>query len=63
MREGLDEESLDVFDLLKKPDLSTKEVQRIKTVSVRAIRNFLNNEPHTIGPFPAILILASGARA
>lgn len=34
MREGLDEESLAVFDLLKKPDLSPGEIKRIKEVAV-----------------------------
>jgi type I restriction enzyme, R subunit len=37
VREGLDEESLAVFDLLKKPDLSAKEIERIKTVAVDLI--------------------------
>lgn len=35
--EGLDEESLAVFDLLKKPDLSPKEIKRIKGVSVELL--------------------------
>lgn len=34
VREGLDEESLALFDLLKKPDLSSKEINRIKEVAV-----------------------------
>ncbi len=34
VREGLDEESLAVFDLLKKPELSPKEIKRIKAVAV-----------------------------
>jgi len=34
IREGLDEESLAVFDLLKKPDLSPAEIKRIKAVAV-----------------------------
>jgi len=34
VREGLDEESLAVFDLLKKPDLSAQEIKRIKAVAV-----------------------------
>jgi len=34
VREGLDEESLAVFDLLKKPNLSQSEIKRIKEVSV-----------------------------
>jgi len=33
VREGLDEESLAVFDLLKKPDLSPYEIKRIKAVA------------------------------
>ena len=34
VREGLDEESLAVFDLLKKPDLKARDIKRIKDVSV-----------------------------
>ena len=34
VREGLDEESLAIFDLLKKPDLSGAEIKRIKKVAV-----------------------------
>ena len=34
VREGLDEESLAIFDLLKKPDLSAAEIKQIKEVSV-----------------------------
>lgn len=34
MREGLDEETLALFDLLKKPDLDKKDIQRIKKVAV-----------------------------
>lgn len=34
MREGLDEESLAVFDLLKKPDLTPGDIKRIKAVAV-----------------------------
>lgn len=33
-REGLDEESLAIFDLLKKPELSAAEIKRIKDVAV-----------------------------
>ena len=33
VREGLDEESLAIFDLLRKPDLSAKEIKRIKEVA------------------------------
>ncbi|MEJ2652660.1 MAG: HsdR family type I site-specific deoxyribonuclease, partial [Gammaproteobacteria bacterium] len=34
IREGLDEESLAIFDLLKKPELSSAEIKRIKKVAV-----------------------------
>jgi len=34
IREGLDEESLAIFDLLKKPDLKDSEIRRIKKVAV-----------------------------
>ena len=34
MREGLDEESLSIFDLLKKQKLSAKDIKRIKSVAV-----------------------------
>jgi type I restriction enzyme R subunit len=34
VREGLDEESLAVFDLLKKPDLTPGDIKRIKAVAV-----------------------------
>jgi type I restriction enzyme R subunit len=34
MREGLDEESLAVFDLLKKPNLTPSDIKRIKAVAV-----------------------------
>jgi type I restriction enzyme, R subunit len=34
MREGLDEESLALFDLLKKPDLTPAAVKKIKNVAV-----------------------------
>jgi len=34
IREGLDEESLSIFDLLKKKDLSPKDIKQIKTVAV-----------------------------
>jgi type I restriction enzyme R subunit len=37
--EGLDEESLAVFDLLKKPDLSPKDIKRIKDVAVELLDN------------------------
>ncbi|QPB72259.1 type I restriction endonuclease subunit R [Magnetovirga frankeli] len=34
VREGLDEESLAVFDLLRKPDLTSGDIKRIKAVAV-----------------------------
>lgn len=34
IREGLDEESLAMFDLLKKPDLEPRDIKRIKAVAV-----------------------------
>ena len=34
MREGLDEESLAIFELLKKQDLSSSDIKRIKAVVV-----------------------------
>jgi type I restriction enzyme R subunit len=37
MREGLDEESLAIFDLLKKPDLKPTEIQRIKAVATQLL--------------------------
>lgn len=37
MREGLDEESLAIFDLLKKPDLKPAEIQRIKAVATQLL--------------------------
>ena len=38
VREGLDEEGLAVFDLLRKPDLSAAEVKKIKTVSTELLK-------------------------
>ena len=38
VREGLDEESLAVFDLLKKPDLGAAEIKRIKGVAVELLK-------------------------
>jgi len=38
VREGLDEESLAVFDLLKKPDLSAGEIKRIKAIAVELLK-------------------------
>ena len=37
-QEGLDEESLAVFDLLKKTDLSGKDIKRIKSVAVELLK-------------------------
>ena len=37
VREGLDEESLAVFDLLQKPDLSPDEIKRIKAVAAELL--------------------------
>ncbi len=37
MREGLDEESLAFFDLLKKPDLNAADIKRIKKVAVELL--------------------------
>ena len=37
VREGLNEESLAMFDLLKKPDLSANDIKRIKTVAVELL--------------------------
>jgi hypothetical protein len=37
MREGLDEEMLALFDLLKKPDLEKKDIERIKKVAVELL--------------------------
>ncbi len=34
LREGLDEESLAIFDLLKKPDLNARDIKKIKAVAV-----------------------------
>lgn len=38
VREGLDEESLALFDLLNKPNLSKKDIERIKKVAVELLR-------------------------
>ncbi len=38
VREGLDEESLALFDLLRKPELSAKEIKRIKKVAVELLQ-------------------------
>ncbi len=37
VREGLDEESLAIFDLLKKGELNATDIKRIKTVAVRLL--------------------------
>ena len=37
LREGLDEESLAIFDLLNKPDLKPSDIQRIKTVATQLL--------------------------
>ena len=37
VREGLDEESLAIFDLLRKPDLETSEIKRIKAVAAQLL--------------------------
>ena len=37
VREGLDEESLAIFDLLKKPDLKSADIKRIKTVAAELL--------------------------
>ncbi|HID30398.1 MAG TPA: DUF3387 domain-containing protein, partial [Desulfobacterales bacterium] len=37
IREGLDEESLALFDLLRKPDLSTADIKRVKKVAVELL--------------------------
>jgi type I restriction enzyme R subunit len=37
LREGLDDESLAIFDLLKKPDLSKPNVKRIKAVATELL--------------------------
>ncbi|MCC5847838.1 MAG: type I restriction endonuclease subunit R [Verrucomicrobia bacterium] len=42
-REGLDEETLAIFDLLKKPDLNAREIQRIKAVA-RELLDILKEE-------------------
>jgi len=38
IREGLDEETLALFDLLKKPDLSSGEIKRIKLVAAELLQ-------------------------
>ena len=46
MREGLDEESLAIFDLLKKPDLSPAEIRRIKNVAVSLLKTLKAERLH-----------------
>ena len=38
VREGLDEESLAIFDLLMKPELTSKEISRIKSVATTLLQ-------------------------
>ena len=38
VRQGLDEESLAIFDLLQKPDLGARDIDRIKMVSTELLR-------------------------
>ena len=38
LQEGLDEESLAIFDLLRKPDLSKKEIKRVKEIAVDLLK-------------------------
>jgi len=38
VREGLDEETLAIFDLLKKPELSPTEIKKIKRIAVELLR-------------------------
>lgn len=38
VREGLDEESLAIFDLLKKPNLNAAEIKRIKAVAAQLLK-------------------------
>jgi len=38
VREGLDEESLAMFDLLKKPELSATDIRRIKSIAVELLQ-------------------------
>jgi type I restriction enzyme R subunit len=39
VREGLDEESLAIFDLLNKPELTPAEIKKIKSVAVELLKN------------------------
>ena len=38
VREGLDEETLAIFDLLKKPELAPAEIEKIKTIAAELLR-------------------------
>ena len=38
VREGLDEESLGIFDLLKKPELTPADIKKIKAVAVELLK-------------------------
>jgi len=38
VREGLDEETLAIFDLLKKPEISPAEIKKIKTIAAELLR-------------------------
>jgi type I restriction enzyme R subunit len=40
MREGLDEETLALFDLLKKDDLEKKDIDRLKKISMSLLELF-----------------------
>ena len=44
VREGLNEESLAIFDLLRKPDLSSKEIKQIKQEAVEFLRECLEKK-------------------
>ena len=46
VREGLNEESLAVFDLLKKEKLSPAEIKRIKNVAVQLLADLKRNKLH-----------------
>lgn len=48
VREGLDEESLAVFDLLKKPDLSPNQIKRIKAVAVELLKTLKSEKLRVI---------------
>lgn len=46
-REGLDEDMLALFDLLKKPELSKQNITRLKDVAVELLA-YLNTDPLSI---------------